>query len=50
VLTLGWHVSHVFVPFVAPDETQAPPITQPLHVMEPNPSWQVTVAPEFMTT
>ena len=52
VLTLGWHVSHVFVPFVAPDATHAPPMThEPAgHAREPNPSWHVTVAPEFMST
>jgi hypothetical protein len=28
VLTPGWHVSHVLVPFVAPLATHAPPIAQ----------------------
>jgi hypothetical protein len=28
VLTAGWHVSHVFAPFVAPAATHAPPIAQ----------------------
>jgi hypothetical protein len=28
VLTLGWHVSQVFVPFAAPDATHTPPIEQ----------------------
>jgi hypothetical protein len=28
VLTLGWHVSQVLVPFVAPEATHAPPMSQ----------------------
>jgi hypothetical protein len=28
VLAAGWHVSHVLVPLVAPDATQAPPMAQ----------------------
>jgi hypothetical protein len=28
VLTAGWHVSHVFVPLVAPAATHAPPMEQ----------------------
>jgi hypothetical protein len=28
VLTAGWHVSHAFAPFVAPEATHAPPMEQ----------------------
>jgi hypothetical protein len=51
VLTLGWHVWHVFVPLLAPEATHAPLIVQPEHPpIDPSPSWQVTVAPEFIRT
>jgi hypothetical protein len=41
VLKAGWHVSHVFVPFAAPEATHTPPISHPPeHVLpsDPNPS------------
>jgi hypothetical protein len=49
VLTLGWHVSQVFAPFVVPAATHTPPMKHPEHAGPPNESWHVTVAPEFMT-